>query len=776
MHPRTAIGTTLALATALVLALVLTAASLASAPASQVLRSGPLAEPADTMTAARALADGSAPTGLDLAAALEQARLVADTTAEVAPETAGLDWAMVGPTNIGGRLTDIAVGDGAVYAATANGGVWRSTDGGDTFEPAWPDDLTQAIGALAITPSGTLLAGTGELNPGGGSITFGGTGMYRSTDGGDTWALVGLEESGTFGRIMADDEGTIWAAAGGNLFVPGGDRGLYRSTDDGQTWELALAPANDTTGGADIAIDPTDSAVVYVSMWDHLRTPGDRIYGGTGSGLYRTFDGGETWSAVTGIPGPGDAAVGRIGVAVGGDPIPLAINVNGAAVGQNVYVSVIHTDGRPSEGDAGFYRSVDGGRTFVEIPSPLFETSQSSFGWWFGRIFVDPANPLHIFVPGVQLLESQDGGLTFATSAGVHADQHIVVWDPYQTGVAYLGNDGGFYRSDANGAAWTKASYEPWTQLYTLDVSDQFPDRIVAGLQDNGCVRNYGADRVGTVDAWNSYGCGDGLETLINPEDANIVFGCSQYGSCSRSTNAGDSSSSIGSTTSSIRNWLTPLEFDPVDPSVMYYAGNILNRSTTGGAGGWTAISDDLTRGVKEDRDYPFGTISAVGLATDGATIYTGSDDGLVYRTTDLGASWDLLLDQPVYVTRITVDPTDADTAFIAFSGFRSGDESARVSLTTDGGETFTNISGNLPAAPVNDLLLADDAVVVGTDVGVYLATSVNGEDTEWLRVGDNLPQSPVMDLDWHPGTRSLTAATFGRSAWRLTLPGVLGQ
>jgi photosystem II stability/assembly factor-like uncharacterized protein len=654
--------------------------------------------------------------------------------------------------------------------------VWRTLDGGDTFEPAWPDDLTQAIGALAITPAGTLLAGTGELNPGGGSITFGGTGLYRSTDGGDSWSLVGLQDAGTFGRIAVSPGGdALYAAAGGNLFVPGGQRGVYRSTDDGRTWTRVLDVPNATTGAADLAIDPVNPDRVYASLWDHLRTPDDRIYGGVGSGLWVSTDAGSTWAPVTGVPGHGDPDVGRIGVAVS-DTLPAdgSITVNGATLTQQIYVSVISTDGRPAEGPAGFFRSSDGGATFTDISTPVFDTSQSSFGWWFGRIFVDPLDPLHVFVPGVQLLESLDGGLVFAPEATVHADQHVVAWDPATPGLVYLGNDGGFYRSDAGGlpGTWTKATYEPWTQLYTLDVAEADPDRIVAGLQDNGCVRSYGADRVGTVDGWESYGCGDGLETLISYADPENVFGCSQYGSCSRSTDGGDTMSGIGATAGQRRNWLTPLEFDPVDPDVMYYASNVVNRSTDNGRS-WTAISEDLTRGVKPDRDYPFGTISAVApAASDPQRLYVGTDDGLLWTTADLGGTWTELEDDDlpgIYVTRITVDPTDAETAVAAFSGFRSGDEAARVALTTDGGATWTNVSGDLPPAPVNDVILDGDRAIVATDVGVYLAEDLAAPEVTWYRLGSGLPLSPVMDLDLTGDL--LTAATFGRSAWRLTLP-----
>jgi len=260
---------------------------------------------------------------------------------------------------------------------------------------------------------------------------------------------------------------------------------------------------------------------------------------------------------------------------------------------------------------------------------------------------------------------------------------------------------------------------------------------------------------------------------LISFENQNVVYGCSQYGSCVRSLNGGDTSSSLGGTTSQRRNWLTPLVFDPNDADVMYYAGNIVNRSTNGGQT-WSAISPDLTGGDPHPEDaYPFGTVTTVAAArSNPLVLYAGTDDGRVWHTTSGGPPWILAVDPDLpnrWVTRIVVDPNDAGVAYVTFSGFRNADHAPYVVKTTDGGVGWTDITGYLPQAPVNVLAVAGTNLVVGTDLGVFLTP--DGGAT-WLRVGGGLPKAPVMDIRYHPPTNRLYAATFGRGMWKLQLPG----
>jgi photosystem II stability/assembly factor-like uncharacterized protein len=737
-----------------------------SAEGSGGVEEGPR-DPGEWLELQRGGLDGSV-RSRDFARAMKQSQAVARTTAEVAPEVAGAEWELMGPTNIGGRVVDIAVDPelaDTIYIAAASGGVWKSTDAGATFSPAWPDHFTQAMGALAIGPDGTLWAGTGEANPGGGSITFGGTGMYRSTDGGATWEQIGLENSARIGRIAVDpeDPDRVLVAATGNLFVPGGQRGLYETRDGGETWSLILAGDNDTTGAVDVLIDPTNPDIVHAVLWDHQRTPNMRRYGGPGSGVYRSTNGGETFTRSTQIgvsPAPPAEAVGRIGIALA----PSSPNI--------LYSLVVDASGDPGSA----YISHDSGATWTSLPTnPILSQSQSTFGWWFGRLYVDPTIPTRVLVSGVGLTESVTAGATWTPNTGMHADQHVLAWDPKEPGRVYLGNDGGVYRSDRNGltSTWTFATFQPWTQLYSVDVAETDPDRVVAGAQDNGCNRNYG-DAFGPPGPgnWTSTGCGDGLQTLVNPQDRANLFYCSQYGSCSRSTNGGDSGSGIGSTTSQRRNWFTPLEFDPNDPNVMYYGGNILNRSTDNGRS-WTAISGDLTDGDGPDPNYRFGTLTTVAAAkTDPNLLYVGADDGNVWRTPDLGATWEAAespLFPDAWVTRVAIDPDDADVAYVAFSGFRTGSDTAHVFRTRDGGKTWQDLSANLPIAPVNDIVVVGDELAVASDVGVFLTTGLD-QGLQWLRLG-SLPMAPITDIRYHEGTNSITAATFGRSVMRAVLP-----
>ena len=667
-------------------------------------------------------------------------------------------WRFAGPTNIGGRVVDIAVDPVAadtIYVAAATGGVWKSADRGARFTSIWPAANPQSMGALVITPNGTLFAGTGEANPGGGSITYGGGGIFRSVNGGVTWQRVGLANSGAIGRLVIDPTNPqrIFAAVTGRLYNPGGQRGVYESTDGGSTWRRVLAGDNSTTGAVDLAIDPTNPNRVFASMWDHLREPDLRTYGGVGSGVYRSTDGGSTWQRLTnGLPPP-SATIGRIGIAVApSNP-------------QRVFAIVIQTGGLFQ----GLYRSDDGGDSWTQLPnSSALSAAQSTYGWWFGRIWVDPANQNHVFGAGVYLCESTDGGSSFIGQFSPHADDHAMIWDLKVPGRVYLGNDGGTYRSDVNGShdQWTFAVSQPFTQFYSVDVSEQDTTRVVGGAQDNGVNRSYGGA------SWNTYIGGDGEEALIDPADQNMVYGCSQYGECSRSTNGGTTNSDFtGATVSSRRNWFSPLQFDPSNSAVLYYAGNQVNRSADH-AVHWSVVSPDLTGGPGRDPNYPFGTITTLAAAkTDSNRLFAGTDDGRVWFTTNLGVNWTRVIDPNLpgtWVTRVAADPASSSVAYATFSGFRSGMQLPYVLKTIDGGTTWTSIVGNLPQAPVNDVVVVGSSLYVATDVGVF-ASDDGG--TTWSTAGAKLPNVPVTDLEYVAASNSLYAATFGRGIFSLTLP-----
>jgi len=665
--------------------------------------------------------------------------------------TSGGNWRSAGPTNIGGRITSLALDPlrpDTVYAAAASGGLWRSDDAGRTFAAAWPDHWTQAMGAVATGPDGTVYAGTGEVNPGGGSITYEGTGVYASRDGGSSWDRLGLRDSAAIGAITVDpdDPQRIFVAAAGSLYNPGGDRGVYRSVDGGDTWQLVLPGATSFTGATEVFLN--SDGTLYAVMWDHRREPDLRTYGGTGSGVYRSSDGGDTWQRLGGGllgPGPG---VGRIGLGISpSDP-------------SRMYAIVNQTSG-PFDA---FYVSGDGGDTWTATPAnPDLRASQSTFGWWFGKIWVDPDDPLRVHVAGVPLMTTRDGAQTWtADYTSMHVDQHAMAWDPHRPSRVYLGNDGGVYRSDRDGdGGWIKSSHEPYTQFYSAAITPADVTRISGGTQDNGSLRSWSGDR------FNEYLGGDGEENLIHPNDPDTVYACYQYGNCFWSADGGDTLTYFGNrVTYQRRNWFTPVVFDPVNPSVMYYGSEVLNRSTDGGRT-WTAISGDLSGGPGRDPVYRnFGTISTIAAAEDGRTVYVGTDDGRVWVTRDLGTTWTRLFENRPWVSRIAVAD---DRVYVAFSGYRAGDPIPHLLASDDAGRTWTDRSGNLPDAPVNDVVIGrGQTLFAATDQGVMVSWAGNGT---WQRYGHDLPLAPVDDIEYDSAHHRLVAATFGRGLYEITAP-----
>ncbi len=688
-------------------------------------------------------------------AAAAQARQIRTLTSRQTPALAKAGWKFQGPKTVGGRVIDAAVDPqhkGGLYVATSTAGIWHSTDSGATFSSVWPADLTHAMGAIAIGSDGTLFVGTGETNPGGGSITYGGQGMYRSTDGGATWEHVGLASSGTIGRIVVDPENPkrIWVAVSGNLFVPGGQRGVYLSTDGGDSWKRSLKPPNSTTGGVDITIDPSDSDHIIASMWDHLRKPDDRQYTGVGSGIWETHNGGSSWKRLgqgQGLPASADD-VGRIGVAF--------------APSDSDQVYAVYANNE-SGSFQNFFRSTDNGASWTR-PAGADDLggSQSTYGWWFARIFVDPDDADRMYLAGLNMYQSTDGADNFASvGGGLHPDQHIAVWDTHSGGDVYIGNDGGLYASANGGSSWTHSADEPWSQYVSIDVSEQDPTRYLGGLQDNGTRASW------TSPPFQDIIGGDGQRALISPTDKNTYYGCYQYGNCTGFSGGTQFNLPIDSERFP---FFMPMEFQPGDPSVIYSGGNELNRSTDGGHT-FTTITDDLGHGGGDGSAYPYGTISAIGLAANSAkVIWVGTDNGYLYRSTDKGADFTQLpppVKPRLWITRIVIDPDNSKSVFISFSGYRAGDNSPYVLHTADSGKTWTDISANLPKAPVSKLLLIGNKLYAGTDVGVF-TTAV--ADPNWRAVGHGLPQLIITDLRYIKDSSTLFASTFGMGVWSVKL------
>ncbi|HVE99452.1 MAG TPA: hypothetical protein VNA12_09760 [Mycobacteriales bacterium] len=706
--------------------------------------------------------------------AIQAANALRAQTAQAAPDVAAATWEMVGPTNIGGRILDVAVDPvlkDTVYALPASGGVWVSKDAGRRFEPIWPASNLQTMGAMTMSPTGVLYVGTGEAGPGGGSTTYGGNGVYRSKDRGKTWEHLGLEGTNRVGRIVVDPKAPnrVFVAAVGHLYQEGGERGVYRSENGGDTWELVLEGDNARTGAVDVAIDPNDSQNMLATMWENYREPDRRYYTGVGTGIYRSTDGGATWARSGGPAFASNPSEGRIGIAYAPTQPGRVYAYKSTEVGAF----------------AGFYTSNDGGALFTGVGAGVeLVTGSFVYGWWFGRLYVDPEDANHVFATGVNMSETTDGGLTWGNAPAGHADHHGLAYDPKVPGRLYVGNDGGVYRSDDNGANFEKAVYEPYSQLYSIDVDESDETNLVAGLQDNGVNKSFGAaSEKGSPDEWVSYHGGDGLAAVINPQDGSIYYGCSQYGACSvyfdGQGEAFNGPNVCALVCANRSNWFTPVELDPVNPEIVYTGGTQLYRSENNGRD-FELVSGsplDFSNGAGAEPNPLFrnyGTISALDVTdVDTGLIMVGTDDGNVWRSTDAGASFtklssDLFVPRG-YVSRLTIDLQDPQKIYLTFSGYRSADSKPHVLASYDQGDTWADISGNLPDAPVSDIIVKGNDLIVGTDVGVFISRD---KGATWLSVGGNLPQVPVTDIRYHAKSNKIFAATFGRSAWATVYPG----
>lgn len=698
----------------------------------------------------------------------------------------------IGPAVMGGRIDDIEAVPSdprIIYVATAAGGIFKSVNGGTSWTPIFDDEAIPTIGDIAIAPSDPSIvwAGTGESNNRQ-SSSWGG-GIYKSTDAGKTWQHMGLTETHHIGRVLIHptNPDIVYVAATGKLWGPNPERGVYRTTDGGKTWTLVLKVDADT-GATDIAMDPESPGTLYAAMYQRRRT----VFGFNGSGansaLYRTTDGGANWKKLTnGLPYNTENAptprpdnlleTGRIAVEVyRKDP-----NV--------VYALVEHANG-------GVYRSIDRGETWTKMgdtnPRPMY----------FSQIRIDPNNDQRLWIAGVTMQYSDDGGRTFSGnfSRAPHADTHGIWVNPKDSNHLIMGNDGGINITYDRGRTWDYANTIPLGQFYELGVDNGMPYKICGGLQDNNtwCGPSMSFNPRGiSNDDWYTVGGGDGFYAQPDPKDVNIVYAESQDGNLLRRNVLTGESKGIrpreADGEKSFRfQWNSPIVISAFNSNTIYYGGNFVFKSTNRGDG-WVKMSPDLTTGVdrnslqimgkvpdrntrsRHDGVQNFPTITTMSESPVNQNVFwAGTDDGNLQVTRDGGATWKNVVDKVpnlpkgTYVSRVVASKQNEGTAYATFDGHRNGDFKVYVYMTTNYGDSWKSIASNLPqnngiANVIREHPRNPNLLFVGTEYGAFVSFDRGGE---WTKLKLNLPTVPVDDIVIHPRDNDLIFGTHGRSIW----------
>jgi len=695
---------------------------------------------------------------------------------------AGLSLRGIGPAVTSGRIIDLAIHPdqpSTWYVATAGGGVWKTTNSGVTFNPVFDGQSSYSIGCVVIDPNNPLVVwvGSGENNSQR-SVSYG-DGVYKSVDGGKTWANVGLKSSEHIGKIVVDphDSNTVYVAAQGPLWSAGGDRGLYKTTDGGKTWKPVLT-ISENTGVTDVVMDPRDSNVLYAASYQRRRHVWTLIHGGPESAIYKSRDGGANWTKLTaGLP---KEELGRVGLAI-------------APANPDVVYAIVEA----ARGAGGVFRSDDAGANWSRRGSYVPGSAQ-----YYQELFPDPSDVDTLYTVDVYLQVTHDGGQTWSNAGErhKHVDNHVVWIDPRNRDHLVNGNDGGLYESYDRARTWRFMPNLPVTQFYRVEVDNDKPFyNVYGGTQDNfslgGPSRTRSVNGIMSQDWFVTVG-GDGFETVVDPEDPNILYAQSQYGEVNRydrrSGEKVDVKPQAGLNEPAHRfNWDSPLIISPHSHTRLYFAAQKVFRSDDRG-NTWRSVSPDLTRQIdrntlkvmgkiwspdavaKNASTSPYGNIVALAESPKKeGLLYVGTDDGLIQVSEDGGANWRKIdrfpgVPENTYVSRVEPSALDADTVFAAFDNHKMGDFKPYLLKSTDRGRTWSSISSDLPKNGAVYAVVQDhvdpNLLFAGTEFGAFF--TVDG-GRRWIQF-KSLPTVAVRDLAIQRRENDLALATFGRGFYIL--------
>ena len=740
-----------------------------------------------------------------------------------------IPWQYLGPTNISGRATDIAVADSGasrrVYAAFATSGVWKTDDNGASWQPVFENEASTSIGDIAVAPStpDTVWVGTGEANLFRASMA--GVGIYKSTNGGRSFVHAGLTDTQTIARIVVHprDPNVVYVAASGHEWTDNEMRGVFKTTNGGRTWSKVFY-RSPRTGAIDLVMDPSSPDTLYAAMWQRVRRKWSdpRVEPGYDeSGIWKTTDGGKTWTeANAGLPLA--QFRGRIGIDV-------------AASNPNVLYAFVdnYDQGRPArEGErdaytrpifeariksAEIYRSADKGQSWSKVTenNDVMMGHSGTYGWVFGQIRVDPSNENTIYTLGLGLNVSRDGGKTFSVLPGMHGDHHGLWIDPKNPSVLVDANDGGIYHSQDGGKTWTYDVAAGGIQFYNVTLDNSTPFWAYGSVQDYGSRRGQvdlrkGRDAI-PAQAWQNAPGGEGSHHAIDPANDNIVYSHGFYGNFTREDvsvradgrgrgapggqgqgqeqgqGAGRGRGRAGVT--NIRpaaldgvpdlraQWMAPVIVSQHNSSTVYTGFQFVFRSTDRGDT-WERISPDLSGNdesqmlLRSSSAIPYQTIVALAESPkNAAVLYAGTDDGKLHVTMDGGKNWtELTAAVPTrkWYSRIVPSRHVDGTVYVTQRGREDDDFAPYIYKSRDSGKTFTSIAANIPAGPVN--VIREDPVdpnilYAGTDFGAFVSS--NG-GREWRVLGGNLPSTQVSDLQIHPRDHVIVISTYGRGIWAM--------
>ena len=767
--------------------------------------------------------------------------------------TSNVKFRSAGPIIMGGRVVDIDVSPKDFthfYVAYASGGLWKTNNNGMSFIPMFDQEAVMTIGDIAVDWKNNeiIWIGTGENNAS--RSSYSGVGIYKSNDQGKTWQHMGLEESHHIGRIILhpDDPNTLWVAAAGHLYSSNKERGVFKTLDGGKTWKQTLFK-NESTGVIDLAIDPTNPKILYAATWTRERKAWNLVESGRGSAIYKSADGGDTWSLIT--PGnngfPSGDGVGRIGLSV----FPGNPNIIYALIDNQFRKDKIKSDEEqeklnkeilrnmsheqflklddisvnqfldehnfPSKYNAKgikemikdekvkvtdlveyledsnsllfdtpvigaqIFRSDNGGSNWEKVHDFYLDDLFFSYGYYFGQIMVSPNNPDKIYAAGVPLLVSEDRGKTFKQLYGenLHGDYHALWSNSQREGHLITGNDGGVNISFDDGKTWFRANTPPVGQFYSVNVDMETPYNVYGGLQDNGVW--YGPGNYKTTMSWYANGRypykfligGDGMQVEIDSRDNNTVYTGAQFGNYYRvnkktgETKAIQPKHKLGERPLRF-NWQTPIHLSKHNQDILYLGSNKLHRSFNRGDD-FEMISGDLTKGGKKG-DVPYGTLTTIHESPlKFGLIYTGSDDGLIHITKDGGNTWTRVSDKlpnNFWVSRVWASSHSESTVYAALNGYRWDDFTPYLYISNNYGVNWERIGTDLPAEPIN--VVKEDPkntniVYVGTDNGLYFSID---KGQSFMQMSNNLPAVAVHDLVIHPRDNEIIVGTHGRSIY----------